>query len=436
MTGKRRKGRDEPRRPASQAPHIPSSRPQTPQPVTLTRMPTRRELRHQRRQQRRRRLGTAGIAAVLVGVVLVALLVTLGVRHATGHKSQPTRTQTTVLLQLRSANGTAAASVLLAHDTATGNGAEILLPSRLITDVCGFGTQMFGQVLTLPRGEQVSRSTLGNVLGVTVDGSWVLDRTAFARLVDRVGGVTVNVDVDVVQPAAGGARVVLVPQGQQHLDGAQAFAYATYLAPGEDTTAELARLQTVFDAVVAALPHQSKAVSTLLRGLGGGSVVSLGADRLAALLVGLAGDAREQNVSYQTLPVVAIDTGGGQPSYRIDAAKARAMVSSQLADSVPAGLRTVDNRVYVENGVGTPHLAESACSRLVQAGFTFAGSGNAAQFGYKTSQVLVFDDTPQSAALGERVARALRLPASDVQVSTRGQDVADVVVILGRDYRP
>lgn len=441
MTGKRRKGRDVvPPRPSAAPPahpgHVPSSRPIPPSPVTVTRRLTRRELRQQRQRQRRRRLGAAGIAAVLAAAVAVALLVTLGVREVTRHKGGPSRTQTTVLLQLRAANGSAAASALLAHDTAKNQGVEVLVPSRLITDVCGFGSQLFGQVLPLPGGERLSRSALSDVLGVTVDGSWVLDHTSFVRLVDRVGGVTVDVDVDVVERTGSGSSVVLIPRGSQRLDGNRAFAFATYVAQGEDATAGLARLQEVLDAVIAALPRKSADVATVLRGLGGGSSLSLGADRMAGLLVGFARDARGQDVAYQTLPVVTIDSGGGPTSYRIDATKLRTLVDSQLAASVPAGSRTARNRVYVENGVGTPGLAAVACDRLVRAGFSFAGSGNAAHFGYKTSQVLVFDASPASVTLGRRVATALRLPPGDVEVSTRGQNVADVVVILGADFRP
>jgi hypothetical protein len=369
---------------------------------------------------------------VLAGVVVLALLVTLGVRQATRDKGKPARTQMTALVQLRGADGSAAASVLLAHDPATNQGAEVLVPSRLITDVCGFGSQMYGKVLSLPNGERLSRSALSDVFGVTIDGSWVLDRTAFSQLVNQLGGVTVDVDVDVL---GGGGRVILIPKGQQQLDGARAFDFATYVASGEDATAGLARLQTVLDAVVAKLPRKQTDVEQLLRGLGGGSAVSFPVDRLATMLIGLARDARGQDVSYQTMPVVAIDSGSGPSAYRVDAPQLRNYVDSQLAASITPGSRLEHNRVFIENGVGTPGLSEIACDRLVRAGFTFAGSGNAAHFGFNTSQVLVFDASTASTNLGNRVARALGVPTSDVQVSTRGQNVADVVVILGRDFR-
>jgi len=50
--------------------------------------------------------------------------------------------------------------------------------------------------------------------------------------------------------------------------------------------------------------------------------------------------------------------------------------------------------------------------------------------------VLVKDATPQSRTQGERVAAALGLPASALQVAPAPQDVADVVVVTGADFTP
>jgi hypothetical protein len=72
---------------------------------------------------------------------------------------------------------------------------------------------------------------------------------------------------------------------------------------------------------------------------------------------------------------------------------------------------------------------------LLPAGYGFAGSGNAANFNYAKSQIIVYDTGVAGAKLGDDIARRLRLPYSDVVASTQGQNVADVIVILGRDYR-
>jgi hypothetical protein len=78
----------------------------------------------------------------------------------------------------------------------------------------------------------------------------------------------------------------------------------------------------------------------------------------------------------------------------------------------------------------------SACSKLQAAGYTVIGGGNAASFNHNTSVVLVQQSSIADAAEGDRVASVLGLAKGDVGVPEVGQNVADVLVILGRDFKP
>jgi hypothetical protein len=113
------------------------------------------------------------------------------------------------------------------------------------------------------------------------------------------------------------------------------------------------------------------------------------------------------------------------------------MVTANFSGSLPAQRTGGPISVVVQNGVGTPGLAAKARTRLVVAGITYVSGGNAAKFGYAKSVVLV----PTSSGLdgqrkGQAVARALGLPTSDVALTEQGQTIADVVVILGADFKP
>jgi len=431
MAGRRRR----PRNMQSALPPMPST--QVPsqgarqQPV-IAPTRTRREQRLERRRQQRRRLGAAGIAGIVVAGLAIAAAVGFGVHTATSSDKKKPVGQTTVLFSIAGSDGSAVETALLAHDDTTKHGVELLIPGRVLTEVCGFGNQQLGQVLALPNGQALSRNTVSTLLGgVTVDGSWVLSTAQLARLVDAVGGITIDVDTNVIQD-----RRVLIQKGPaQHLNGANAAAFATYLGGGEQSLDNLVRLQTVLDGIEAALPHDPKAVAAIIGKLGSGADSSLGADKLAAVLVGLAADSRQNNLLPSALPVVAIDAGSGQPAYRVDTAQIGSFVNNNLLASLPASARVPRKRVFVQNGVGTPGLSATACDRLIKAGFAFAGSGNAPSFGYKTSKVLVFDRSIPTAEVGNNVARALGLPLDDVAVSASGLNVADVVVILGRDFK-
>ncbi|HET6909308.1 MAG TPA: LCP family protein [Mycobacteriales bacterium] len=429
MAGKRRAGRRS-STPASAQPAAPVAPTTSGAPAAQK---SRRQLRAERRQ-RQRRLGVVGVVVVVVAVLVVAAAVGFGVHRATSGSSTPKDVQTTVLISLRGDDGSALASMLAAHDVKQKHGLELLLPGRLITDVCGFGTQQFGQILSLPNGEQLAKRALSQLLGdVTIDGTWTMTTADLAHLVDAVGGVTVNVDVNVTRPGAGGTTVVVLQSGKQHLNGSQASAFASYQAAGEDATAVLSRFQAVFQAVVDALPAKSAQAQAVLTRAG--AVSSLPAAQLSGLLTALAKDEQTNALLPLDLPTKPIDTGGGPNAYRVDQAQVTSLVNQQLAASLPASAGQKHPSVLIQNGTGTPGLVQSACDRLLPAGYVFAGSGNAPTFNYKTSQVIVFDSTIAAARVGDDVARRLGLPIGDVVASTQGQNVADVVVILGRDYR-
>jgi anionic cell wall polymer biosynthesis LytR-Cps2A-Psr (LCP) family protein len=460
VTGKRRRGRDEvspptpppapptpppapptPPTPPPSAPPPTAPKPPPKPPVEAIHLPplTRRQLRIDRRK-RRRKVGVVGIAGVVVVALVIIAAIAFGVHKAvtSNHHTVP-QAQQTVLLQIQGPDNTALDSVLLAHNPDKGQGLELLVPSQLITDVCGVGQVTLGQTLAATNGAEVSRQAVSAALGgIIVKGSWVLSTTSFAKLVDAVGGVTVNVDTNVISHGSNGSAIIDIPAGSRHLAGAQAVEYATYQTSAkEDAASQLARLQEVVDAVVQALPATAALVSTkVLAVLGPSGASTLGVGPLSTLLVGLAADDRRTGgVLPIDLPTNLIDAGG-TPSYSVDTARTAQLVENQLKPSLPAVTSGSKVTVELRNGVGSPGLVATACPRLAAAGLVYAGQGNASSFNVARSEVQINSDSPTALAQGARVARALRLPSGDVTKAQLGQDQADVVVVLGRDYRP
>ena len=397
---------------------------------TLSRSGRRAEHRRERRRQQVRRIGLAlGVLALLAIGFAVYLAVDAPAPPSTPQPSEQVRTQRTLLLQVQAPNGAAVASAVLAHDELTGTGAAVLVPPQVLVEVAGTGSVPFGRALAAEPPAAV-RDALSDLMGVTIDDTWVLAGPTLAALVDALGGVSVEVDVPVTQ----GATVLLSP-GPQVATGAQALALLSFSAAGEQEQARLARLQEVLDGLVNALPATPAELTTVLRGLGELSRTSADLPALAGLLVGLASDDEQGRLQYDVLPVVDQQAGGDVVSFRTDAAATTALVGRLLAGSVPEGVREGGNRVLVLNGVGTPGLGESVRGKLVGAGLVFAGSDNAPTFDYAKTQVLVPERTAEGQALGERVAKALGLPALQIGSQDFGTS-ADVIVIVGRDYRP
>jgi hypothetical protein len=388
----------------------------------------RTELRRQRRQRQRRILaGVLGVAVLGLAIATYALTRDDRTPRATLSKQQ--RTQSTLFLQVQGESGAAVGSALLAHDAAGRSGAVVLVPPQVIVTVPGTGTLQLGRALqTVP--SQRSRDALADLLGVTVDGGWVINISTLSALIDQLGGIAADVDVPVVV-----ARTVILNPGGQRLDGERATQFLRYLAPGEQEQSRLARLQEVLDGLLNALPRATAQVTTALSALGPRSDASLPTSQLASFLVGLATDSRNDALQYDTLPVIPIDPGGGVTSFRIDVDAARALVDRLLAQSVPPGVRQTGNRVLVLNGVGTPGLGEKVRAKLVPAGFVFVGSRNNASFGVPRTRVLVKEATSEAQALGGKVAKALGVPEDAVQTADLGS-IADVVVVVGADFRP
>jgi len=346
------------------------------------------------------------------------------------------RTQRTVLLALAAPDGSATAAALLAADDATGAGSVVLVPPRVLAEVPGSGSLPFGRALSLPGGEQLARAALADLVGITVDASWVLDGAALTTLVNGVGGVTVDVDVDVLAGPADAPQVV-VPRGpRQRLDGVSALAFVSYAAPDEDDLVRLPRLQELLDGLLAALPAGAEPPELAERLGLGDPRRQAAAPTVAQVVAALRDGAGTDAVSYTVLPVLPLDSGGARSTYRIDPAGVRRLTDARLAGSVPPGRRAGDNRVLVLNGVGTPGIGESVRERLVPAGLVYVGSRNAQPFGRERTVVVVFDRSAASLRLAEKLRAALVLPDASVQVSTRSQSIADAFVVVGRDFRP
>ncbi|MFN8158526.1 MAG: LytR C-terminal domain-containing protein [Candidatus Nanopelagicales bacterium] len=344
-------------------------------------------------------------------------------------------TQPTLLLQLTDKEGVGVGNALLSIGGTSLANMLTVTPDTLV-DVATGGTMPFGEVDRLPDAD-ASANTLSDAIGVDVNGTWTMDKLAYSGLIDAVGGVVMDVNADVVEEQPDGSQKVLVGSGQhQLLQGPAAAAYATYLADGEPEAARTARFVEVTRLALAKLPVEATKTEAILTGLGASARSTISTKDLAAFLVKMHEYVLADNVAYNSLPTVAADAGGATPGQRIDQTAASAMVDKYFPDAKRKPGPNSKTRVLVQNGVGTPGLNTGARDLLVEAGYTFVNGGNAAVRGLAATQVIVPDRSTESLALGADIAKALKVPSTAVVVATEGQSIADVVVVLGRDFTP
>lgn len=88
-------------------------------------------------------------------------------------------------------------------------------------------------------------------------------------------------------------------------------------------------------------------------------------------------------------------------------------------------------RVIVYNGAGKPGIAGDAAQQLIRGGFRVIDTKNADRFDYKTTTVVVQRGPVEQ---GEAVVKVLG--TGIVKQRRTDEDVSDLIVIIGRDYKP
>jgi hypothetical protein len=88
-------------------------------------------------------------------------------------------------------------------------------------------------------------------------------------------------------------------------------------------------------------------------------------------------------------------------------------------------------RVIVYNGAGKPGIAGDAAQKLIRGGFRVVDTKNADRFDYRTTTVVV-----QRGPLEQGAEIVKVLGVGTVKEQRTDEDVSDVVVIIGKDYKP
>ncbi len=401
---------------------------------------SRRQLRQRREaQQRKARQRWIVTALAVVGVVVVGALLVLWLTNRgdeTAAPLQDQRTERTLTMTLATDSDPATSGALMVYDVDNATAGSVLVPSRLFVEGPTPGALPFGDTVQL--GETGAPGTsLADTLDVVVDDTWQVSDAMLGQLVEAADGVLVDVDTDIIAKTPSGQEFVVVGAGDGQLLGPkEAVAFATYLAPEENEESRLARFGQVLASTTQRLPDQREELLATLDDVGATENATLGTESLADFLLGYGDIGRGGDTSYQSLPVKPLETGGRNPALIVEPEGLGRLRAGLLADSLPPDAGGDEIVVLVQNGVGTPGLEQDAAELLRDEGYNFFNGGNANQFGRDQTLVLIPDTTPASQALGEDVASTLGVPTSSVQVTEQGSSIADVIVILGADFKP
>ncbi|GAA1354291.1 LCP family protein [Streptomyces beijiangensis] len=389
------------------------------------------ESRSERREEAKRR----GRNRVVSLIVVLALVVVGGVGYLwyadkipglsgstdeKGAVAGSAQKRDVIVVHLHSTNGGPTSTALLVDNTTTQQGTTVLLPNSLsVANDDGTATTLGKSVDD--DGSEGTREALDTLFGAKIGGTWRLDTPYLENLVEAVGGIEVDTNIDVPDTKKG-AQPVVKKGASQSLSGTMAVAYATYRAPGEGETAQLQRFGQVLQGVLKKFTSVPDAATTVVKNLAQILDLSMTEADLGASLAKLAEHAKKGSYKTALLPVQSDGT--------LTEAASSSVVKDILGGAVKAPDPSSTTRVSVKDASGKADGKEFARATVVNGGFAFVDGGKANAV---ASSQVIYGDTADKAKADE-VAKTLGLSTGAVKKGTVAAN-ADVMVVLGQDYK-
>lgn len=288
-------------------------------------------------------------------------------------------------------------------------------------------------------------ATINQNFGIKIDHFVIVDFVGFRSIVNSLGGIDVYFPSQARDLMSG---LHVAQAGCAHLEGDNALGYVRsrhyqYFEAGrwhDDPYSDLSRIQRQQD-FIRRVMRKSLTVRNPLtaNALIGNAVHAVKIDNqlsqgdilhLGQRLRSLSPDA----VEMLTIPTSPI-TVGGADELKMRQPQAAQTIQQFLQEAAPsagtgsAGVLPSSVRLRVLNGSGIKGQATTAATKLQEAGFGVAGSGDADSFGYRTS-VVRYGPGQESKA---RVVASTIVGGAEVKEDPTLKDV-DLVVVTGSDF--
>lgn len=200
--------------------------------------------------------------------------------------------------------------ILTRIDPTTNNISMLSIPRDTMIEIPSVGTQKFNAAYTFG-GPSGTIAAVKNLCGVDIDHYAEVNFEGLVGLIDAIGGIDVVVDETVDDPDAGD---VVIPAGEQHLDGAAALTFSRSRAYADGDYTRVSNQRKVIEAIV----HRGlNAPATELHGLIQASTEFLTTDSAMDVdfIYSLADQIRHNNdypvtITSATLPSSTATIGG------------------------------------------------------------------------------------------------------------------------------
>ncbi|NPD31845.1 LCP family protein [Eggerthellaceae bacterium zg-997] len=299
-------------------------------------------------------------------------------------------------------------------------------------------------------GATLSVQTVSKMAGVPISHYAEINFDGFRDIVNALGGIDVNVPVDIDDSDAGGS----LKAGEQTLNGDQALILCrsrhTYGEHADPDSMRAANQRLVLSAIARKMLASDPAtIANTVTALSKHVTTDLGVTDIVGLAQVMRGLDPETDIYTAMEPVTSRFENGGWYTYT-KKAEWKDMIARMNAGEPPALATEVDERtgtvtatagsgsaggqmlstVSVKNGAGVTGLGDAAAARLKEAGFTNVTTGNAESFDYEQTVVVYAKANARYGA--ERIVEAL---GGGTAMLNDGNYLfqSDYLVVLGSD---
>lgn len=393
------------------------------------------------RKDRRRRV----LIAVAI-VLLFLLLIVAGVFIGTGGKpsklfsflkkdspqpsyKQPKGRVTLLLIGVEESQvGSVAETLILLTYNPKNNQLDIIsIPKNTLTDIPGQDVGEVSRAYSLGRVSLVL-ATVEFMLGVEIDDYVEMDSDGLKKTIDEFKGIKV----------AGSNR-----SGQETLDYIYGTTGGESASDDENSGAKseteedqleiIERQQKVLKGMYEKankddLSSTLKSVIEKLKKSFDSSLSLVETTNLALVFAGL----KSGNIKYHIIPVQEVTVNNIQ-YYQPDKAKVNSLIEKIFgADRRKSGDKG-SLRLRVLNGTGAPGVANEVARLLIDNGYKVIDIKNADRFDYGETQLIVYSSKSDDMVTANQIKNILGV--GKIVINNLPQDVADLTVVIGNDYK-
>lgn len=276
-------------------------------------------------------------------------------------------------------------------------------------------------------GPDLSVEVVKKSVGVPVDNYIKVDFAGFERVVDALGGITLNIEKRMqYTDNAGGLKIDLKP-GYQHLDGKRALEYVRFRHDAMGDIGRVGRQEEFLKAIAAEAFKPSnfltlpKVIRETMR------IIETDMSIIEILaLVRTFKDFDTGNMESEILPGAPEYING--ISYWVPDNEKVAEAASKLMGNNGGTTCTVD----VLNGTSVPGAARELADRLSSLGLEIGEVGNAEE--PNEGKTVIIDKTGESYWVA-KVFDVLDPDCADYSMELTKDSASDIVIIIGNDYR-